>query len=259
MSSSFAASTCRTILAPFRQDISRTPRLYVMTRRIKYSKIVGAVGFEPTNPSLVRRKKPRIAPIPQSRLIHLYCENHAARCPKVPVKVWTVVPVSGSRRSSKITIARHRGKAPPPRLRACSISSGQTGGYPGRMAGTPATAIGSWHGPHPHGMVHRLASRRLLQCLLRQVIDQQQRQTVGLAAGREQVLDLRVPGSQRAFAAFEVLPEEEFDDLPVDQLGPRWRQAAAEHHEQQVRNATAAGTEGRLHVGHGRVRPPSRS
>src|SRR5580700_3029949 len=57
MSSSFAASTCRTTLAPFRQDISPTPRLYVMTRRIKYSKIVGAVGFEPTNPSLVSRSR----------------------------------------------------------------------------------------------------------------------------------------------------------------------------------------------------------
>ena len=69
------------LLPPFRQAISRTPRLYVMTRRIKYSKIAGAVGFEPTNPSLVRRKSPRIAPSPQSRLIHLYCENHAAEMP----------------------------------------------------------------------------------------------------------------------------------------------------------------------------------
>ena len=50
MSSSFAASTCRTTLAPFRQDISPIPWLYVMTRRIKCSKIVGAVGFEPTKP-----------------------------------------------------------------------------------------------------------------------------------------------------------------------------------------------------------------
>jgi hypothetical protein len=55
MSSSFAASTCRTTLAPFRQGISPTPRLYVMTRQIKYSKIVGSVGFEPTNPSLVSK------------------------------------------------------------------------------------------------------------------------------------------------------------------------------------------------------------
>ena len=53
MSSSFAASTCRTTLAPFRQGISPTPRLYAMTRRIKYSKVMGAVGFEPTNPLLV--------------------------------------------------------------------------------------------------------------------------------------------------------------------------------------------------------------
>jgi hypothetical protein len=61
MSSSFAASTCRTTLAPFRQGISPTPRLYAMTRRIRYSKIVGAVGFEPTNPSLVRRIEMRIS------------------------------------------------------------------------------------------------------------------------------------------------------------------------------------------------------
>jgi len=55
MSSSFAASTCRTALAPFRQGISPTPRLCAATRRIKYSKIVGAVGFEPTKPSLVSK------------------------------------------------------------------------------------------------------------------------------------------------------------------------------------------------------------
>jgi hypothetical protein len=55
MSSSSAASTCRTALAPFRQGISPTPRVYAATCRIKYSKIVGAVGLEPTNPSLVRR------------------------------------------------------------------------------------------------------------------------------------------------------------------------------------------------------------
>src|SRR3984885_9289102 len=36
--------------APFRQDISPIPWLYVVTRRIKCSKIVGAVGFEPTKP-----------------------------------------------------------------------------------------------------------------------------------------------------------------------------------------------------------------
>jgi hypothetical protein len=50
MSSSFAASTCRTALAPFRQCISPNARLCAATRRIKYSKMVGAVGFEPTKP-----------------------------------------------------------------------------------------------------------------------------------------------------------------------------------------------------------------
>ena len=72
-------------------------------------------------PAMVPRifpKKFRIMPSPQSRLMHLSCGNHAARCPKVPVKVWTVVPVSGPGAASKITIARHSGKAPPPCLRA---------------------------------------------------------------------------------------------------------------------------------------------
>ena len=49
MSSSFAASTCRTTLSPFRQFISDSSALRA-TRRIEYSKIVGAVGFEPTKP-----------------------------------------------------------------------------------------------------------------------------------------------------------------------------------------------------------------
>jgi hypothetical protein len=55
MLSSFAASTCRTALAPFRQCRSQTPRLFAATRLIKYSKIVGAVRLEPSNPSLARR------------------------------------------------------------------------------------------------------------------------------------------------------------------------------------------------------------
>jgi hypothetical protein len=33
------------------------------------------------------------------RLMHLNCENHARRCPKVPGRVCTVVPASGSRSS----------------------------------------------------------------------------------------------------------------------------------------------------------------
>ena len=55
MSSSFAASTCRTALALFRKVYTPTPRLCAATRQIKYSKNVGTVGLEPTNPSLVRR------------------------------------------------------------------------------------------------------------------------------------------------------------------------------------------------------------
>jgi hypothetical protein len=101
MSSSFAASTCRTTLAPFRQGISLTPRLYVMTRRIKHSKNVGAVGFEPTNPSLVRRNEARIAPSFPGRFTHLNCVNHAGRGPEVPGRVCTVVPASGSRSSTR--------------------------------------------------------------------------------------------------------------------------------------------------------------
>ena len=53
---------------PFGQGISPAPRLYVMTRQIKYSKIVGAVGFEPTNPSLVRRHQLTMKSSSQNRL-----------------------------------------------------------------------------------------------------------------------------------------------------------------------------------------------
>jgi hypothetical protein len=112
MSSSFAASTCRTTLAPFRQGISLTPRLYVMTRRIKHSKNVGAVGFEPTNPSLVRRNEVRIGPAFPGQFMHLNCGNHALRCSKVPGIVCTVVPASGSRSRTEIPIARHRKERP---------------------------------------------------------------------------------------------------------------------------------------------------
>jgi hypothetical protein len=54
----------------------------------------------------------------------LNCENHARRCPRVPGIVCTVVPVSGSRSRTGITIARHREGAPAtastltPRLRS---------------------------------------------------------------------------------------------------------------------------------------------
>jgi hypothetical protein len=57
--------------------------------------------------------------------MHLTCGNHALRCPKVPGIVCTVVPASGSRSNSEITLARHRGKAPPSRFRACSTSPGR--------------------------------------------------------------------------------------------------------------------------------------
>ena len=62
--------------------------------------LVGAVGFEPTNPSLVRRNGVRIAPGFPARFMHLNCEDHAGRCPKVPGIVCTVVPASGSRSST---------------------------------------------------------------------------------------------------------------------------------------------------------------
>ena len=35
--------------------------------------------------------------------MHVTCENHAWRCPQVPGRVCTVVPVSGSRSSLLIT------------------------------------------------------------------------------------------------------------------------------------------------------------
>src|SRR6516165_12264166 len=49
----------------------------------RYSKKVGAVGLEPTNPSLVRRNTARNTPTSPGRLMHLNCENHARKCPKV--------------------------------------------------------------------------------------------------------------------------------------------------------------------------------
>src|ERR1700678_452711 len=48
----FRGIHCRTALAPFRQGISPTPRICTATRRIKYSKNVGATGFEPVTPRL---------------------------------------------------------------------------------------------------------------------------------------------------------------------------------------------------------------
>ena len=54
MPSSFAASTCRTALAPFRQGISDSSDVHCDTPDQVFEN-VGAVGFEPTNPSLVRR------------------------------------------------------------------------------------------------------------------------------------------------------------------------------------------------------------
>ena len=61
--------------------------------------LVGAVGFEPTNPSLVRRNTVPITPGSARWFMHLNCENHALRCPGVPGVVCTVVPASGSRSS----------------------------------------------------------------------------------------------------------------------------------------------------------------
>jgi hypothetical protein len=49
MSSFFAASTCRTTLAPFRQFISDSSALRCDTPN-RVFEIVGAVGFEPTKP-----------------------------------------------------------------------------------------------------------------------------------------------------------------------------------------------------------------
>jgi hypothetical protein len=73
MLSSFAASTCRTILAPFRYFISDSSALRA-TRRIEYSKIVGAVGFEPTKPLACKASALPLsyAPlVPGGRAMHL--------------------------------------------------------------------------------------------------------------------------------------------------------------------------------------------
>src|SRR6185312_11708738 len=49
------------------------------------------------DPSLVRRNTVGIAPSFPGWLKHLNCENHVRRCPRVPGRVCTVVPASGSR------------------------------------------------------------------------------------------------------------------------------------------------------------------
>jgi hypothetical protein len=81
--------------------------------------------------------------------MHLYCQNHAGRCPKVPGKVCTVVPASGSRSSiGDRVIARHRNERPPPHeLTPRSESELGPGGrlLESRPAGwceTPVIAVG---------------------------------------------------------------------------------------------------------------------
>ena len=52
-----------------------------------------------SDPSLVRRNRARITPSSPGRSMHLNCENHVRRCPKMPGRVCRVVPASGSRSS----------------------------------------------------------------------------------------------------------------------------------------------------------------
>jgi hypothetical protein len=89
-------------------------RLTFQKRSFSCENLVGAVGFEPTNPSLVRRNTVRIAPSFPGGFMHLNCANHAGRCPGVPGKVCTVVPASGSRSSiGDRAMSRHRKERPP--------------------------------------------------------------------------------------------------------------------------------------------------
>jgi len=109
----------------------------VQKRPSNCTNFVGAVGLEPTNPSLVRRNTVRNTPSSPDRLTHLSCENHARRCPRVPGRVCTVVPASGS-----------RGSLLTPRLRSEFRAWRQA--YRSlirRMAGTPVrAALDRWTG-----------------------------------------------------------------------------------------------------------------
>jgi hypothetical protein len=76
--------------------VTRSP-ISVSKRPSSCKNLVGAVGFEPTNPSLVRRNSPQKGPAHRAGFMRSTCENHALRCPGMPGKVCTVVPASGSR------------------------------------------------------------------------------------------------------------------------------------------------------------------
>jgi len=125
----------------------------VQKRPSNCTNFVGAVGLEPTNPSLVRRNTVRNTPSSPDRLTHLSCENHARRCPRVPGRVCTVVPASGS-----------RGSLLTPRLRSEFRAWRQAYRSPiRRMAGTPVRApLDRWTcrwGPAELGTRPRAATR----------------------------------------------------------------------------------------------------
>jgi hypothetical protein len=100
--------------------------------------LVGAVGFEPTNRSLVRRNNAGILSSYKGGLINLTCENHALRCPGVPGEVRTVVPVSGSRSSAGIAFIESS-DAEPVTLERGSGHDGALAVLRSSAARTPAT------------------------------------------------------------------------------------------------------------------------
>jgi hypothetical protein len=115
-------------------------RLWLPVLRLKFQKslfscknLVGAVGFEPTNPSLVRRNQPTIKSSSQTRLRALDLREP---CPEMPRDAWESLH-GGSRKwfpkqHRRSAIARHRtnGRPLPHLLTPRSKSESRPDGRP---------------------------------------------------------------------------------------------------------------------------------
>jgi hypothetical protein len=156
-----STGTCRLLsqhplaapLLPHLDNLFPTPRLCAATRRIGYSKIVGAVGFELRNPSLVRRNQLTIRSSSQTRFHALDLRKP---CPEMPRDAWESLH-GGSRKwfpeqHRRSAIARHRNGRPPPHLwpLARRASWGLTAGHRSRgdwMAGAPHSCLAAMQEP----------------------------------------------------------------------------------------------------------------
>ena len=78
--------------------------------------------------------------------MHSYCQNHAGRCPKVPGKVCTVVPESGSRAASGIAYRKCSAAAPMVLERQFRTWRDAIKDAPGQVARTPVTVSGLYRG-----------------------------------------------------------------------------------------------------------------